>query len=366
MFPSNNYLTFYPFCVNSVMLKYMKAVIYDKPWNMSITNLPTPVPASGEALLRINTVGICGSDVHGFTGESGRRAAGMVMGHEVSGTVEQLGPNVNSPAIGTRVALYNIIADHAPTQEEGDPSFLNKQVIGVNLGKRGAMAEFLTVPARCLVPLSIDVPSEIGLLAEPLGVALHGWHRIQAHNIHPQKVAIIGAGTIGLATILIARHNKINHIASIDMIEAKTKHAKSFGAMPVLINSDSSLKDIQKKTETTLQGKPDLVIDAVGTTDSFNTSIELVSERGTILQIGNLAKKASLPLQDIVSNEITLIGTYAFDRPAFNTAVSLLGKFKDELQSFIQGYCTLSEVPDMMTSLAKGEKQPLKIVINIS
>ena len=209
----------------------MKAVLYNGPWDMSVVDLPAPEPGAGEALLRVDTVGICGSDVHGFTGESGRRAPGMVMGHEVSGTVARLGPGASAPAPGTRVALYNIIADHAPSPEEGDPSFLNKQLIGVNLGKRGAMAEYVAVPAANLIPLADGVPSEIGLLAEPLGVVLHGWHRLEARNVTPRRVAILGAGTIGMAGVLVARARGAQQIASLDTIAAKARRAARLGAI---------------------------------------------------------------------------------------------------------------------------------------
>ncbi len=344
----------------------MKAVVYNGPWDMEVVELPAPQPAAGEALLRVDAVGICGSDVHGFTGESGRRAPGMVMGHEVSGTVEELGPGAAAPPAGTRVALYNIIADHAPSAEEGDPSFLNKQVVGVNLGKRGAMAEYLAVPAANLIPLAEGVPSEIGLLAEPLGVVLHGWHRLQARNVAPRRVAILGAGTIGMAGVLVARARGAERIASLDTIAAKARRAGELGAVPVPVAAGAAPDAARAAVAAALGGAPDVVIDAVGSRGSFAAALRLVAEGGAVLVIGNLAKEAPLPLQDLVSNEWTLVGTYAFDRRAFTEAVSLLGQLQGELAGFIEGRCTLDEVPAVMTALAKGERQALKVVIDVA
>ena len=88
----------------------MKALRYDGPWKMSMIELPKPEPAPGEVLLKSEAVGICGSDVHGFTGESGRRRPGMVMGHEAVGRVEALGDGVDSLAVGDHVAVYNIVS----------------------------------------------------------------------------------------------------------------------------------------------------------------------------------------------------------------------------------------------------------------
>ena len=333
---------------------------------MEVVDLPAPEPAAGEALLRVDTVGICGSDVHGFTGESGRRTPGMVMGHEVSGTVARLGPRADAPPAGTRVALYNIIADHAPSPEEGDPSFLNKQVVGVNLGRRGAMAEYLAVPTANLIPLAEGVPSEVGLLAEPLGVVLHGWHRLEERNVAPRRVAILGAGTIGMAGVLVARARGAEQVASLDTIAAKAQRAGELGAIPVPIAAGEAPAAARAAVTAALGDAPDVVIDAVGSRGSFAGAVRLVAEGGTVLVIGNLAKEAPLPLQDLVSNEWTLVGTYAFDRRAFTDAVALLGQLQGELAGFIEARCTLDEVPAMMTALAKGERQALKVVIDVA
>ncbi|NBU87411.1 MAG: hypothetical protein EBS13_09010, partial [Verrucomicrobia bacterium] len=102
----------------------MKALVYQEPWNMSMQDLPRPVLQPGEVLIKMESVGICGSDVHGFTGESGRRAPGIVMGHEVVGRIVETAPDVTTPKIGQRVTVFNVLSEHAPTPEEGDPSFL--------------------------------------------------------------------------------------------------------------------------------------------------------------------------------------------------------------------------------------------------
>lgn len=341
----------------------MKAVVYNGPWKMSLENLPKPDPAEGEVLLRMDAVGICGSDVHGFTGESGRRAPGMVMGHEVVGTVVGKGTGVEGPEIGSQVAVYNIIADVAPTPEEGDPSFLNKKIIGVNLGKRGAMAEYLTVPAEnaMLVPEGVD--AAVGLLAEPIGIVTHGFHRLHAKNIVPSKVAIVGSGTIGLSALLVARDRNATKIAVLDTIPEKVERARGFGGTPVVVEKNDDMSSVSAKVQAALGEKPNLVIDAVGSRNSFAQCINLVQPGGAVLLIGNLAKEVTLPLQDVVSNEVSFIGTYGFDRVAFADALAMVPRINKELSTFIEGRCTLEETPEVMTRLAKGEQQALKVVI---
>lgn len=342
----------------------MKALVYEEPWKMTLQDLPKPELQPGEVLLRMESVGICGSDVHGFTGESGRRAPGMVMGHEVVGRIVKRADDVTDRAIGQRVTVFNVLSDEAPSPEEGDPSFLNKRVVGVNLGTRGAMAEFLALPARNAIPVSEDIPPEVSVLAEPVAVALHGFHRIEGKAVIPRSVAIIGSGTIGLCALLVARSRSVEQVVVLDPIKEKLERARSFGGKAVQIESSDDLGQITNKVETALGTKPDLVIDAVGIKASFGQAVDMVAEGGSVLLIGNLAKQVDLPLQTVVSNEISLIGTYGFDLKAFEEAVEILPGIESELATFIEGHCTLEETPEVMTALAKGERQALKIVID--
>ena len=342
----------------------MRALIYEEPWKMTLQSLPRPALEAGEVLIKMESVGICGSDVHGFTGESGRRAPGMVMGHEVVGRIVETAPDVMTPELGQRVTVFNVLSDHAPTPEEGDPSFLNKRVVGVNLGTRGAMAEYLAIPAANAIPASEEIAAEVSVLAEPVAVALHGFHRLAEKSIKPQKIVIIGSGTIGLCSLLVAKSLGFMDVTVIDLIPDKLERAKIFGGKTLLIETNSTPDELAGQFKEKLGSNPDLVIDAVGIEDSFNQAFQLVSEKGSLLLIGNLAKSVDLPLQDLVSKEISLIGTYGFDQKAFRQAVETLPELQVQLQTFIEGHCTLEETPEVMTALAKGERKALKIVID--
>lgn len=342
----------------------MKALVYQEPWKMSMQDLPRPVLQPGEVLIKMESVGICGSDVHGFTGESGRRAHGMVMGHEVVGRIVETAPDVTTPKIGQRVTVFNVLSEHAPTPEEGDPSFLNKRVVGVNLGTRGAMAEYLAIPSANAIPASEEIAAEVSVLAEPVAVALHGFHRLAEKSIKPHKIVIIGSGTIGLCCLLVAKSLGFQDVTVVDLISDKLQRAKNFGGNTLLIEMNSTPDDVAGQIKEKLGVYPDLVIDAVGVKPSFDQAFQMVSEKGNLLLIGNLAKSVELPLQDLVSKEISLVGTYGFDLKAFRQGVETLPEFEDQLQTFIEGHCTLEETPEVMTALAKGETKALKIVID--
>ena len=350
--------------LTGLRIEGMKALVYEQPWKMTLQDLPKPKPEAGEVLIKMESVGICGSDVHGFTGESGRRTPGMVMGHEVVGRIVELAEDVTDRQVGQRVTVFNVLSDEAPSPEEGDPSFLNKRVVGVNLGTRGAMAEYLALPARNAISVSEDIPPEVSVLAEPVAVALHGFHRLEEKGIAPKSVAIIGSGTIGLCSLLVARSREVEQALVLDPIPEKLDRARSFGGKTVRFDPADEVAGIAQKVENELGSRPELVIDAVGIGASFDQAVEMAAEGGTILLIGNLAKQVELPLQTVVSNEISLIGTYGFDLKAFEEAVEILPGMQSELATFIEGHCGLEDTPSVMTALAKGERQALKIVID--
>lgn len=343
----------------------MKAVLFEKPWSMLLVDLPQPRPRAGEVLLAVEAVGICGSDVHGFTGESGRRAPDMVMGHEVGARVAALGPGAEGPPVGTPVALYNVIAGHAPSPAEGDPSFLNRQVIGVNLAHRGAMAEFVAVPAGNAIPIAPGVGSDIAALAEPVAVAGHAFDRLAAHGREPGPLAILGAGTIGLCAATTGRRRGFAPIVVLDTVAAKAASAAGFDAIPYHLQAGEEPAATAQAVEAALGGRPSAVVDAVGTAPSFNLAFQLCRPDAALLAIGNLAKEVSLPLQDMVSDEVSVIGSYGFDRSSFQASVDALPELADRLGTFIEARCTLDEVPAVMAALARGERRERKVIIDV-
>jgi len=173
----------------------MKILEYQGPWKMTIEEAPIPEPAPDEVLLKTIAVGICGSDVHGFTGESGRRKPGVVMGHEAVGEIVSLGSGITSLKIGQRVATIPWLScGHCKTCMKGLEHICpDKKHIGVNAGRWGAMAEYYIANVRQAFPISDSIDPDLGLFAEPLGVATHA---LNLMNPAPGDVtAIVGSAT---------------------------------------------------------------------------------------------------------------------------------------------------------------------------
>jgi L-iditol 2-dehydrogenase len=338
----------------------MKILQFNGPWQFSIEETATPSFGPEELLIRADAVGICGSDVHGFTGESGRRKPGMVMGHEVAGSVVSVGTKVASLQPGDRVAIYptlgcGICRHCLAGMEHICP---NKRILGVNAGRWGAMADLFTCHERQAFRLDAQIDPAIGLFAEPLAVALHA-----VNLMSPAKkeiLAIVGAGTIGLALLVVLRDLGFESIFIIDKIEEKLELARKLGAKTIDAQRGLPAEVIASETSDL---RANGVFEAVGLAQTVRTAYDLCDFGGTIVLIGNLAKEFTLPLQGVTSNETTLRGSYGFNRTEFETAVHLASKKTNVLRQLISGSCSLEETPDVMERMARGELKAVKMVI---
>lgn len=340
----------------------MRALVYHGPWQMELEELPRPSPAAGEVLLRITAVGICGSDVHGFTGESGRRTPGMVMGHEFAGEIAELGPGVEGWQVGERVAAFNMLGCGQclfcrTGQTQQCPE---RQVFGVNMGTRGAFAEFLAVPGANLVRLAPGLDPALAVLHEPLGVGLHA---VDILNPSPtDTVVVVGAGTIGLGLTLALRQRGVARIFVLDKIPEKLALAERFGATPVHVEK----VDPQEVLRAATGGYgADGAVEAVGQAGTVRECLRLTRPGGTVVLVGNLAQSVDLPLQEIVSQEKRLLGSYGFHFADFQRAMALINGGGLPLEALLTGECTLEETPAVMAALARGERLATKIVVRL-
>lgn len=332
----------------------MKAVIYDGPNQMHVAELEEPAPGAGEVKLQVGACGICGSDVHGYTGESGRRTAGQVMGHEFAGTIVECGPGVEGWQPGQRVAAFNIVGcGRCVFCEQGNEQCCpDRKVIGVNTGKVGAFAEFVCVPASNLARLSDDVTFPIALLNEPLAVS---YHALQHVPDDAKTLVIVGGGTIGQCLARVAKILGRWEVYVLEPIAVKRQLVEQTGV--------TALPPELEKLHEYLPGGADAAVEAVGVESTVQLGLEAIRPGGTLVLLGNLAKQVSLPLQHISSNEKHLVGTYGFNLKDFAVIVDWINQGKFELQPLLTGTCSLEETPQVFADLATGKRQAVKLVV---
>src|SRR5215813_2599917 len=219
----------------------MKALLLRSYRHLEVADLPTPEVGADEVLVRVSACGICGSDVHGYDGSTGRRIPPLVMGHEAAGVVERVGPGVRDFAAGERVTFDSTVScGRCDFCRRGQINLCdNRTVLGVSCGdyrRHGAFAEYVAVPSRILYKLPDNLPFAEAAMLEAIAVAMHG---VALAEIAPNATAlVIGAGMIGLLTLQALRAAGCSRVFIADIDQTRLNLAKQIGATTVLNSTD--------------------------------------------------------------------------------------------------------------------------------
>ncbi|MGO8760171.1 MAG: galactitol-1-phosphate 5-dehydrogenase [Terracidiphilus sp.] len=290
----------------------MQALVLENYNELKLRDVPIPDFGPEDVLIRVKACGICGSDVHGYDGSTGRRIPPVIMGHEAAGIVEGVGSAVRSLKPGDRVTFDSTISCGACRFCAAGAVNLceRRQVLGVSCDeyrRNGAFAEYVSVPARIVYPLPDEFPFAHAALIEAVSVAVHA---AKITPIQPGWTAVvIGAGMIGLLSVQAFRHYGCERVFAVDVDENRLKMARELGATDAFLGTGAeALSQIFAVTD----GRgADLVVDAVGAQASITTAIESVSPGGTVTLIGNFAPKVEIPLQRVVNRQLRLLGSCA-------------------------------------------------------
>lgn len=289
----------------------MKALVLKAYNEFSYEDIPIPEIADDEVLVKIKAVAICGSDVHGYDGKSGRRIPPVVMGHEASGEIVKIGSRVTHYAVGDRVTFDSTVyCGECEYCRKGQINLCtNRTILGVSCDeyrRYGCMAEYCNIPERILYKLPDKVSYETAALVEPLSIGFH------AAAITPAELGdtalVIGAGTIGQMIIKVLRHSNVGRIIVSEPDEFKQQEALKSGADAVIGRGMDVVEEVKKLTG----GKgADVAFEAVGLDITVNTAIQSVKKGGAVTLVGNVTPKVSMPLQDIITRQITIRGSAA-------------------------------------------------------
>src|ERR1700730_17190462 len=243
----------------------MKALLLSKYRHLELSDIAMPVPARDEVLIRVAACGICGSDVHGYDGTSGRRIPPIVMGHEAAGVVASVGPGVSKYKSGDRVTFDSTVyCGECEFCRQGEINLCNnRQVVGVSCGdyrRAGAFAEFVVVPQRIAYHLPEALEFKEAAMLEAVSVALHA---VRVSEMKGGETAlVIGAGMIGLLTLQAAKAAGASKVLVAHIDQPRRKRAESRGADETLLLSGSEL--VQEILHRTGSRGVDLVLEAVG------------------------------------------------------------------------------------------------------
>lgn len=341
----------------------MKALVLDKYMELNYREFPNPIITDDEVLIQVKACGICGSDVHGMDGSTGRRQTPLIMGHEASGIIAEVGANVVDWKIGDRVTFDSTIYplnDWYTLKGRYNLSD-NRKVLGVSpmeYKKHGAFAEYVTMPAHILYKLPDSVSFEQAAMVEPVAVAAHA---VNVSKIQPGRSAVvIGAGMVGVFVVKMLQLAGANPIIAIDLDDEKLELAKEFGATHIFKSSDGELQN-KIAGLTKLRGA-DFGFEVVGISETVNLCINNLRKGGTAVLVGNLSKEVTIPLQKIVTTEISLLGSCAINGE-YEIVLDLLASEKICLDRLISKVAPLSEGADWFKRLYDKEPGLNKVIL---
>jgi 2-desacetyl-2-hydroxyethyl bacteriochlorophyllide A dehydrogenase len=304
----------------------MRALVYTQPNEVQLQERPMPDLAHGEVVLKIEAVGICGSDMHAWHGHDPRRKPGLVLGHEFVGRIEQsAAPGF---AVGTRFT-GNPLITCGPSSSmceycvQGRNNLCaNRTMVGMT--RPGAFAEFMSIPASSLIAMPQALPARAAALTEPAATAWHAINltmRALARPIHECRVLVIGGGAIGMLSALLLRHLGVHRVVLAELNalrrEAVTQHARC--------------ETIDPRADAPAENGFDVVIDAVGAKATRTQAFSAIKAGGVIMHVGLQDWASEIDMRKLTLAEITLLGTYTYTTADLRATVDALaqGAFGD-------------------------------------
>jgi 2-desacetyl-2-hydroxyethyl bacteriochlorophyllide A dehydrogenase len=297
----------------------MKALVYTQPLEVTFRDEPEPALVAGEVVLKIDAVGICGSDMHAYHGHDPRRNPPLILGHELAGTV------IAGPNLGKRYTANPLITcGHCEFCVQGRNNLCASRTM-VGMTRPGAFAERMSIPTSSLIEIPPDMDARVAALTEPAATALHALNlsmRAMARPLPECRLLVIGGGAIGMLTALLARH-----YGCTDVQVAETN----------ALRRASVEKHAGVRAFDPLAGKPvadntsDLVVDAVGAKATRTAAFAAVKPGGVIMHVGLQDWASEIDMRKLTLAEITLLGTYTYTTADLRATVQALrdGAFGD-------------------------------------
>lgn len=341
----------------------MKALLLTSYGKLELSQIDPPKLAENDVLVRVAACGICGSDVHGYDGTSGRRIPPIVMGHEAAGTVAEVGSAVTGARVDDRVTFDSTIyCGQCDACRRGQVNLCpNRRVLGVSCAdyrQYGAFAEFVAVPQHILYTLPVEVTFEQATMIEPIAIALHAVARL---NVSPgERAVVVGSGMIGLLTVAALRIAGCSEITAIDLDDSRLALAQQMGATRTLNpqNTDAVANLLQSTGGVGL----DIAVEAVGNAPAFKTAVAAVRRGGRVALIGNLAAEVPFPLQSVVTRELTLVASCA-SAGEYPRALELLANGQIDVTPLITAVAPLDEGQQWFDRLHAAEPGLMKVIL---
>jgi len=337
----------------------MKAIVYTAPLELQMLEVEKPRPGAGEVLIRVHSVGICGSELEGFASQSPRRKPPLIMGHEFSGIIAEVGEGVSSLSAGDEVYVNPIqFCGKCPSCRRGEfPSCSNRLLMSMDLP--GAFAEFALAPAARTYKLPSGMSLRLGALVEPTAVAVRAVRLGYGHSF-PATVLIFGAGTIGILCAEVAKAYGKPRVMIVD----KRSDRLALAAPYVDATLNSTEENLQQAARAFTDGEGFAVaIDAVGVSETRSNAVALTRAGGTAVWCGIHSTDTLLDGRDVVLTEKVVRGAYCYMDDDFQRAAELLAAGAIKIDTWTRDF-SLEEGIEQFLALTRGETDYIKAILH--
>lgn len=335
----------------------MKALVYTQPGELQLQERPMPVLVPGDVVLKIEAVGICGSDMHAWHGHDPRRKPGLVLGHEFVGSITQTA--AHGFAVGTRWTGNPLItcAESAKMCDycvQGRNNLCSHRTM-VGMTRPGAYAEYMSIPAASLVAMPQDMPAAAAALTEPAATAWHAINlsmRALVRPLHECRVLVIGGGAIGMLAALLLKHLGVQRLTVTELNPLRRQ----------TLQTAVGCTAIDPREHPLAESAFDYVMDAVGSKVTRQQAFASIAPGGVIMHIGLQDWASEIDMRKLTLAEITLLGTYTYTTADLRATVDALhrGVFGDLAWVEVR---TLAQGPQAFVDLDQGQSASAKIVL---
>lgn len=339
----------------------MRAYVMKGVQHGAVRRMPKPLPGHGEVRIRSRFAGICGSDVHAYVGHHVRRRLPLAPGHEVSGTVDALGPGVIGPEPGTPVVVNpEIGCGHCADCAAGWSNLCRDKVLMGTRPWPGAFAEYFCAPSDNLFVLPDGISLRAAALTEPVSVAVHALRKVETRKCEPALV--IGAGGIGSTLLVAAKLMGWNHVTVSDVVASKLEVASALGADAVVDVAGANLSE-----ELSRKGlpAPGVIFVAASGPTLIDSCIAAARSRAAIVLLGQFSEAGIIDIDKGRIREQTIVGSFTYTRRDFADAVALISENAEIFSPLISRVVSLDTVDHVIREMAAGHSRATKVMIDL-
>jgi len=338
----------------------MKAVYVEDAEKIVVKDIEVPQIKADEVLIKVHVAGICGSDLHTYKGLHPFRKPPVVIGHEIAGEVIKIGPDVNKVEVGERVTVEpQLGTGESEGRMTGNINYSDNRLAPGIGDWLGAMAEYFVAPESLVIKLPDSVSYNRGVLVEPLAVGVHAAFKA---DIQPEdKVAILGAGPIGLLTLSAVKSRGVEQTLITDVLDYSLDIAEDMGATHTLNIKDDP--DWINKAKELLDGSFDKVFITAGVPGIVNQSLSLLRKGGKTVTVAMFQSNQEIDIENLQQNEKEIIGCMTYNRPDTEEAVKIIEKNEEPVEKVISHIISYEDAAEGFNIVDKKLDESVKVLV---